>query len=93
MDYKTLMTKVAERSDVSRSKVGSVFAALKSVVVESLKEDESVKFTGLGTFKMITRKETHRRDPLTKEMRAVPERRKPKFVFSVVAEEELARGD
>ena len=90
MDYTTLVAKVAERSGTSRAKAGSICTALKGVVLDALAEGDVVKYAGLGTFKMITRKETHRRDPLTREMRAVPARRKPKFSFSALAEEDLA---
>jgi DNA-binding protein HU-beta len=89
MDYTTLVAKVAERSGISRAKAGSVCTALRAVILETLADDEVVKFAGLGTFKVITRKETHRRDPLTREMRAIPARRKPKLDFSALAEEEV----
>ena len=90
MDYKTLVAKVADSSGVSRTTAGKVMAAVRDTVVSEIKNGENVKFSGLGSFKMIQYKATHRRDPISKEIRSIPARMKPKFVFSTIAEEELA---
>lgn len=92
MDYETLIAKTARRSDVSQANVSDVLGALRSVIVDALKVNESVKFTRLGTFKTVKHKETRRRDPNTHEMRSIPPRIKPKFVFSDLAEDEISEG-
>lgn len=91
MNYETLVSKTAKRSDISQSDVSSVLAALRSVIVDALKEKENVKFVRLGTFKVIDYKPTRRRDPNTREIRSIPARVKPKFVFSELVEEELSK--
>ena len=89
MDYKTLVAKTAEMSGFSRAKTGEVLAAFRQIVFDSLKDGETVKFANLGTFKMVRYKATQRRDPSTHEIKAIPERVKPKFSFSRNAEDEV----
>lgn len=91
MDYETLVRKTAERSDTSKAKVAEVFTAFREVVIEALGKDDNVKFTRLGTFKMIKYKETHRRDPKTRIIAAIPARVKPGFTFSQMADDTLTR--
>ena len=91
MDYKTLVIKTSERSGLTKANVALVFNALKTVVVDTLEEGESVKFTGLGTFKMIKSKETRRKDPLTGVVREIPKRTRPAFVYSQLAKGTLKR--
>lgn len=89
MDYKSLVARTAEKSATSKAKTGVVLAALRQVIIEALKEDEAVKFASLGTFKVVKRKATNRRDPKTREIRSVPAKIKPKFSFSKIAEDEV----
>ena len=90
MDYKTLVTKTAESSGLSRSEAGKALAACRQIILDSLKDGEVVKFVNLGTFRMSKYKATQRRDLNTHEIIAIPERYKPRFSFSKKAEEEVS---
>jgi len=90
MDYKTLVAKTAEEAGISRAAAWKVLGAFRDVAVGALKDGDSIKFANFGTFRMVRYRATQRRDPNTHVVKAIPERMKPKFSFSRIAEEEVS---
>ena len=90
MDYKTLIAKTATSAGVSRAETGKVVAALRSEILEALKTGDNVKIANFGTFKMVRHNPTQRRDPNTHQIKSIPERVKPKFTFSLFAQNEVS---
>ncbi len=60
-----LIAKVAEDTDLSRSKAKEVVVALLAAIEAALQRTEGVRLSGFGTFVTTTRKATKGRHPRT----------------------------
>lgn len=89
MNYKELVMKVSEDTGARSIVVRRVIDALRDTILESIENGDSVKIPRLGSFQMIEHSPTRRRNPITGEIWEIPARRKPRFKFSSVAEDNL----
>lgn len=62
-----LVTKLHEKSGVDKKDVDAVLKALPDVVVEALKEKDTVQIMGLGTFRANERAAREGKNPQTGE--------------------------
>lgn len=92
MNYKELLTQVADDANVSYATAKVVVDTLRNTIIESMNNGDHVKIPRLGSFQMIKYSPTRRRDPASGDMWEIPARQKPKFRFSSVAEEYLITG-
>ena len=80
MNKKELARELAERTDLTQNKANAVIDELVSIIQEHLKNGETIRFVGFGTFKVVERKEKKGRNPQTGEEIIIPAKRVAKFV-------------
>ncbi|MCI7767831.1 MAG: HU family DNA-binding protein [Oscillospiraceae bacterium] len=74
-----LITKIAEKSELSKKDSEKALNAVIASVTEALTAGEKVQLTGFGTFEVRDKKEKEAINPKTKEKIKVPARKSPAF--------------
>lgn len=74
-----LITKIAEKSVLSKKDSEKALNAVISAVTDALVEGDKVQLTGFGTFEVRDKKEKEAINPRTKEKIIVPARKSPAF--------------
>ncbi len=72
---------VAETANCTQKDAGIVFDAVIDTIVSQLKKGEEIKFPGFGSFVVVSKGETTKINPSTKERIKVPACKVPKFKF------------
>ena len=72
MNKKELITKMAEKSELSKKNVESVLKAFTETVTEALVAGDKVQLVGFGTFEPRERAERNGRNPKTGEPIVIP---------------------
>lgn len=79
MNKSDLIEKIAQDTQISKANVTKVIASFFDAVKEALKNRQSVRLVGFGTFTFSERKERAGINPHTKEDIIIPARHYPKF--------------
>jgi len=79
MTKEKLVRKIAEDADVTVKKAKAAIAAVLEGIVDSLKKNEKVTFTGFGTFNVVHKKAHKGRNPKTKQPINIPAKTVPVF--------------
>jgi DNA-binding protein HU-beta len=79
MKKKELIERIAEKSDMPKSEVQSLFEAFEQVVTEALKAGEEVQITGFGKFSVKERKAREGRNPQTGQKMKIAAQKVPSF--------------
>jgi DNA-binding protein HU-beta len=74
-----LITKVATKTDLSKSKTAEVIDAVFDTIRDTLKKGIPARFVGFGTFSVAKRAATTGRNPRTGESIKIPASKQPKF--------------
>lgn len=74
-----LITKIAEKSELSKKDSEKALNAVISAVTDALVKGDKVQLTGFGTFEVRDKKEKEAINPRTKEKIIVPARKSPAF--------------
>ena len=74
-----LITKIAEKSELSKKDSEKALNAVIAAVTDALVEGDTVQLTGFGTFEVRDKKEKEAINPRTKEKIIVPARKSPAF--------------
>ena len=74
-----LAQQVAERADLSRSQANKAVDAVLESITTALQNDEEVRLTGFGSFKVTQTKARTGRNPRTGETLNIPEGARPTF--------------
>ena len=74
-----VIKKIAKAAGLTQGDTNKVVKALVKVIQESLKQGETVSFSGLGAFKSKDRKGRMGRNPKTNELVPVPAGKKVSF--------------
>lgn len=65
MNKRELVSRIADRSDLSKAKAESVLSAFMDAISDSLGKGDSVKLIGFGTFSVSQREARKGRNPQT----------------------------
>ena len=79
MNKAALVTKIAEKTDISKKNVEAVLNAFTDSVLEALKEGEKVQLMGFGSFEVKERAARVGRKPSTGEAIEIPAKKIPAF--------------
>ena len=79
MNKTDIIEKISQETQVPKGDTTKVLASFFDVVKEALKNKESVRLVGFGTFTFSERKERIGINPHTKEDIKIPARHYPKF--------------
>ena len=79
MNKQELITKIAEKSELSKKDADKALAALTSTITEALKTEDKVSLVGFGTFEVKTRAAKESRNPRTGEKMMLTEKKLPVF--------------
>lgn len=79
MNKATLITKIAEKTDLTKKQAEAALNAFTDTVLESLKEGEKVQLMGFGTFEVKERAARVGRKPSTGETIEIPAKKTPVF--------------
>lgn len=74
-----LITKIAEKSELSKKDSEKALNAVIAAITDALTEGDKVQLTGFGTFEVRDKKEKEAINPRTKEKIIVPARKSPAF--------------
>ena len=74
-----LITKIAEKSELSKKDSEKALNAVIAAITDALTEGDKVQLTGFGTFEVRDKKEKEAINPRTKEKVLVPARKSPAF--------------
>ena len=74
-----LITKIAEKSELSKKDSEKALNAVIAAITDALTEGYKVQLTGFGTFEVRDKKEKEAINPRTKEKIIVPARKSPAF--------------
>jgi DNA-binding protein HU-beta len=74
-----LITKMAEKSDLTKKDTEKALNAFVDSVQEALKQGERIQLVGFGTFEVRERAERKGRNPQTKEEITIPASKAPVF--------------
>ena len=74
-----LITKIAEKSELSKKDSEKALNAVIAAVTDALVEGDKIQLTGFGTFEVRDKKEKEAINPRTKEKIIVPARKSPAF--------------
>ena len=74
-----LITKIAEKSELSKKDSEKALNAVIAAVTDALVEGDKVQLTGFGTFEVRDKQEKEAINPRTKEKIIVPARKSPAF--------------
>ena len=78
-----LIEKVAKDAKINKAQAGRAVESVVDGVIESLKTEGTIVFSGLGTFKLKTTKPRTGRNPKTGETIQIPSRKKVSFKAGV----------
>jgi DNA-binding protein HU-beta len=79
MNKQDLISKVADKSDISKAKAALAVDAVIEAIKGSLKKGDDVRLVGFGTFSVAKRAATTGRNPRTGEPIKIPASKQPKF--------------
>ncbi|MCB9983110.1 MAG: HU family DNA-binding protein [Rhodospirillales bacterium] len=79
MNKQDLVSKVADKADISKTKAASAVDAVIDAIKGSLKKGDDVRLVGFGTFSVAKRAATTGRNPRTGEPIKIPASKQPKF--------------
>ncbi|MGN0803161.1 MAG: HU family DNA-binding protein [Candidatus Faecivicinus sp.] len=79
MNKATLISKIAEKSDLPKKQVETVLNTFIDTVLETLKEGDKVQLMGFGTFEVKERAARIGRKPSTGESIEIPAKKIPAF--------------
>lgn len=74
-----LITKISEKSELSKKDSEKALNAVIAAITDALIEGDKVQLTGFGTFEVRDKKEKEAINPRTKEKIVVPARKSPAF--------------
>jgi Bacterial DNA-binding protein. len=74
-----LVTKIAEKSELTKKNAEKALNAFVDAVQEALKQGDKVQLVGFGTFEVRERAERKGRNPQTKEEITIPASKAPVF--------------
>ena len=80
MNKKQLVTKISAALNQSKVDAERMFDTITQIILDSLKNDESVKIAGFGTYKVAKRKARIGRNPRTGEQIQINASQKVKFL-------------
>ena len=72
---------VAEKANCTQKDAGIVFDAVIDTIVCELKKGEKIQIPGFGSFELVSKAETTKINPLTKQPVKVAACKMPKFKF------------
>lgn len=90
MSKKDLIDAVAQNTELTKEKAGSVVQAVIDHITEKMKRREDVRIPELGTFKVVERKARIGRNPATKQEIQIPKSNVPKFQPSKTLKDAVA---
>lgn len=79
MNKADLVTKIAEKSELTKKDAEKALNAFVESVQEALKQGDKVQLVGFGTFEVRERAERKGRNPQTKEEITIPASKAPIF--------------
>ena len=79
MNKQDLVAKVAQQTDISKTKAAEAVDAVIDAIKASLKKGDDVRLVGFGTFSVAKRAATTGRNPRTGEPINIPASKQPKF--------------
>lgn len=79
MNKAELISKIAEKSELSKKDSEKALNAVLDSIAEALKNDEKVQLVGFGVFETKNRAARTGRNPKTKEAITIPASRNPQF--------------
>jgi len=79
MTTSELVSQVAEKSDLTKKKTEAVLKSLIGAIHDSLGKGGEIRIDGLGTFKVIERKERAGVNPKTRAKMTIPATTVPSF--------------
>ncbi len=79
MNKTELITKIAEKADISKKDAESAVNAFTNVVSDALVDGDKVQIVGFGTFEVTERAARTGRNPKTGETIEIPTSKSPKF--------------
>ena len=80
MNKKQLVNKIASTMNQSKADAERMFDTITQIILDCLKNDESVKIAGFGTYKVAKRKARIGRNPRTGEQIQIAASQKVKFL-------------
>jgi DNA-binding protein HU-beta len=79
MNKDSLISKISEKTELSKKDIALVLETFEEVVTMALRNDEKVTLTGFGTFRISKREARAGINPQTKEKIQIPAMSIPKF--------------
>ncbi len=79
MNKQDLVSKVADKADISKIKAAAAVDAVIDAIKASLKKGDDVRLVGFGTFSVSKRAATTGRNPRTGEPIKISASKQPKF--------------
>ena len=79
MNKQELISKIAEKANLSKKDAATALTALIDTITEELKAGEKVAITSLGTFEVHERSARTGKNPRTGESVAIPAKKIPTF--------------
>lgn len=79
MNKQDLVSKVADKADISKIKAAAAVDAVIDAIKASLKKGDDVRLVGFGTFSVSKRAATTGRNPRTGEPIKIAASKQPKF--------------
>ncbi len=79
MNKQDLVTKVADKADIPKTKAEAAVNAMIDAIKASLKKGDDVRLVGFGTFSVAKRAATTGRNPRTGQPIKIPASKQPKF--------------
>ena len=79
MNKQELVSKIAEKSGISKKDAAAALAALTATITEELKAGEKVSIFGLGTFEVRERAARTGKNPRTGEAMEIAAKKLPAF--------------
>ena len=80
MNKKQLVAKISSTLNLSKADAERTFDSIISIILDALKDDDSVKIAGFGTYKVAKRKARQGRNPRTGETIQIAASQKVKFL-------------
>ena len=79
MNKKQLIAKISTTLGQSKADAERTFDSITTIILDALKNDDTVKIAGFGTYKVAKRKARVGRNPRTGESIQIPASQRPKF--------------
>ena len=79
MNRSELVTKISEKSELSKKDSEKVLSAVIDSIMEALAQGDKVQLVGFGTFEVRERQERTGRDPRSGEAITIPACKSPAF--------------